>query len=275
MTNGGDYEGTPMNVSEDKARCTTLVTGGTEGIGRAIALRLLDDGARVVVTGRRKEPGRLLVEEFGDRGLAFVQADATAAGEADRVAEEAASRFGPVGVLVNNVGGGTGEYGPVHELSENAWTGNIELNLMSAVRMTRAVVPQMLGLGWGRIVMISSLEGKMPTLPGIGPYVATKHALIGLTKSVALDYGEHGITCNALCPGYVEIPTRASRQGKAAAKKTGGRYSDPQANYRLLSRTGRHATLEEVANAAAFLVGPHSGAVTGTTLNVDGGSSPY
>lgn len=264
-----------MDANEDSPRRTALVTGGTEGIGRAIALRLLDDGARVVVTGRRVEPGALLVEEHGDRGLAFVRADATAPGEADRAAEEAGGLFGPIGVLVNNVGGGNGEYGPIHELSEEAWTGNIELNLMSAVRMTRAVVPQMLGLGWGRIVMVSSLEGKMPTLPGIGPYVATKHALIGLAKSVALDYGERGITCNALCPGYVEIPTRASRQGKAAAKRTGGRYSDPQANYRLLTRTGRHATLEEVANAAAFLVDSHSGAVTGTSLNVDGGSSPY
>lgn len=252
-----------------------LVTGGTEGIGKAVASRLLDDGARVVVTGRRQQPGDAMLDEYGNERLAFVRADATSPDDAVRVVDEVHARFGAIGILVNNVGGGTGEYGPIHELSVAAWEGNIALNLMSAVHMSKAVVPDMLELGWGRIVMMSSLEGKMPTLPGIGPYVATKHALIGLAKSIALDYGERGITCNALCPGYVEIPTRSSRQGKAAAEKTPGRYADPQANYKLLSRTGRHATPEEVAAAAALLVSEHGAAITGTTLNVDGGSSPY
>lgn len=252
-----------------------VVTGGTEGIGRAIVRRLHADGACVVATGRRAEAEAAMLEQDGDDRLAFVRADATAAEDAERVAAEVKARFGPAGILVNNVGGGTGEYGPIHRLSLGAWEGNLSLNLMSAVLMTRALVPDMLELGWGRIVMMSSLEGKMPTLPGIGPYVTAKHALLGLAKSIAFDYGEQGITCNAVCPGYVEIPTRTSRQSKAAADRSEGRYSDPHANYRRLSRTGRHATLDEVATAVSFLVGENSGAITGTSLNVDGGSSPF
>lgn len=252
-----------------------LVTGGTEGIGRTIVRKLHAEGARVVATGRRAEKGEALLEEIGDDRVVFVQADATVPEDAERAAAEARTRFGPVGILVNNVGGGTGEFGPIHELSLDAWEGNLRLNLMSAILVTRAVVPDMLELGWGRIIMMSSLEGKLPTLPGIGPYVTAKHALIGLTKSIAFDYGERGITCNAICPGYVEIPHRPSRQSKAAAQKADERYADPQANYKRLTRTGRHATPDEVAQAVLFLAGEHSGAVTGTTINVDGGSAPY
>jgi NAD(P)-dependent dehydrogenase (short-subunit alcohol dehydrogenase family) len=253
-----------------------LVTGGTDGIGRAIALRLLAEGARVAVTGRRVEKGDELVAEVGDPArLVFVCADATVPDDAARVVSEVRQGLGPVSVLVNNVGGGTGQYGPIHELEPDAWTRNVELNLYSAVWATRAVVPDMLAARWGRILMVSSLEGKMPTLPGIGPYVASKHALIGLAKSIAFDYGSEGITCNTLCPGYVDIPTRQRGQARAAAKRAEGRYADPQENYRLLTKTGRHATLDEVAEAALLLVGERSGAITGTTLNVDGGSSPY
>ncbi|WP_396349734.1 SDR family oxidoreductase [Gordonia amicalis] len=89
------------------------------------------------------------------------------------------------------------------------------------------------------------------------------------------DPGELGITCNTLCPGYVEIPTRVRTQSSSAGKANTGRYSNPQQNHKDLTRTGRHATLDEVAHAAVSLLGEHSGAITGTTLNVDGGSSPY
>ncbi|ATD72057.1 MULTISPECIES: SDR family oxidoreductase [Gordonia] len=89
------------------------------------------------------------------------------------------------------------------------------------------------------------------------------------------DPGELGITCNTLCPGYVEIPTRVRTQSSSAGKANTGRYSNPQQNHKDLTRTGRHATLDEVTHAAVSLLGEHSGAITGTTLNVDGGSSPY
>lgn len=254
---------------------TALVTGGTEGIGRAIALRFLSAGARVAVTGRRREKGEQLISEVTSGDLIFVQADATSPEATSATVAEVHERFGPIGILVNNVGGGTGEYGPIHELDPGAWERNMALNFYSAVWMTRAVVPDMIAQRWGRIIMMSSLEGKLPTLPGIGPYVAAKHALIGLAKSVAFDYGNDGVTCNALCPGYVEIPTRTRSQSSSAGKSQTGRYANPQENYKMLSRIGRHATLDEVSTAALLLAGPDSGAITGTTINVDGGSSPY
>ena len=252
-----------------------VVTGGTDGIGKAIALRFLAEGAQVAVTGRHAEKGEKLLAEVDSDALAYFSADASSVDSAQRVVAGVHQRFGPIHILVNNVGGGTGEYGPIHELDPGAWERGLALNLYSAIWMTRAVVPDMLDSHWGRIVMISSLEGKLPTLPGIGPYVTAKHALIGLAKSIAFDYGHEGITCNALCPGYVEIPTRVRSQSASAGKNQQGRYANPQENYRSLTRTGRHATLDEVAEAALLLAGERAGSITGTTLNVDGGSSPY
>lgn len=250
-----------------------LVTGGTEGIGKAAAMRLLDDGLSVVVTGRRTELGNKLVADVGDDSrLSFVRADALDPDDANRVAAECRERFGPVDVLVNNVGGGTGDFGAIHELDPSVWERTMALNVYSAVWMTRAVTPDMLATRRGRIIMVASLEGKLPTMPNIGPYVAAKHAVIGLAKSIALDYGPFGVTCNAVCPGYVEIPTRVR---KAARQVAEGRYADPQQNYKDLTRTGRHATLDEVAHAIAMLADERSGAITGATINVDGGSSPY
>lgn len=253
-----------------------LVTGGTDGIGKAIALALLESGARVAVTGRRAEKGRELLAETAARDrLVFVESDALADGESERVAAYVRDALGPIEILVNNVGGGTGEYGRIDTIDPGAFRRGFDLNVMTAVTMTHTVLPQMIDGGWGRILMVASVEGKLPTLPGIGPYVAAKHALIGLSKSIAFDCGELGITCNTLCPGYVEIPTRVRTQSSSAGKANTGRYADPQQNYKDLTRTGRHATLDEVAHAALSLLGEHAGAITGTTLNVDGGSSPY
>lgn len=253
-----------------------LVTGGTEGIGRAIALSLLDAGAKVAVTGRRAEKGQELLDaaDAGDR-LIFVEADALATGEPARVAAEVRDRLGPIEILVNNVGGGTGEYGRIDTIDPGSFRRGFELNVMTSVDMTHAVLPQMVDGGWGRILMVASVEGKLPTLPGVGPYVTAKHALIGLAKSIAFDVGELGITCNTLCPGYVEIPTRVRKQSSSAGRANVGRYANPQENYKLLTRTGRHASLDEVAHGALSLLAENAGAITGTTLNVDGGSSPY
>ncbi|EHI13545.1 SDR family NAD(P)-dependent oxidoreductase [Mycolicibacterium thermoresistibile] len=251
-----------------------LVTGGTDGIGKAIALRLRADGMRVAVTGRNAERGAQLVDEVGcPEEFVFIRSDATDPHDAERVAAEVRNALGGIGVLVNNVGGGSSnEFGYIHDLDPDAWLDSFNRNVMSAIRMTRAVVPDMLAASWGRIVMMSSLEGKMPTLPKIGPYVTSKHALLGLTKSLAFDYGAHGITCNAVCPGYVHIPTRQRKASKAFDE---GRFADPQQNYKDLSRIGRHIELDEVAHAVSMLVAEESSAITGTTLNIDGGSSPY
>ncbi|MGV0835918.1 SDR family NAD(P)-dependent oxidoreductase [Mycolicibacterium thermoresistibile] len=251
-----------------------LVTGGTDGIGKAIAMRLLADGKRVAVTGRNAEKGTQLVDEVGRADdFVFIQSDATDPNDAERVAGDVRKALGSIGILVNNVGGGSSnEFGYLHDLDVDAWLDSFNRNVMSAIRMTRAVVPDMLADGWGRIVMMSSLEGKMPTLPKVGPYVTSKHALMGLTKSLAFDYGGDGITCNAVCPGYVHIPTRQRKASKALAE---GRFADPQQNYKDLSRIGRHIELDEVAHAVSLLVAEESSAITGTALNIDGGSSPY
>ncbi|MCZ4650577.1 SDR family NAD(P)-dependent oxidoreductase [Gordonia amicalis] len=253
---------------------TALVTGGTDGIGRAIALRLLDDGLRVAVTGRNVEKGTALADEVGrPEDFVFIESDALDPADAGKVTARVHEALGPIGVLVNNVGGGSkNEFGYIHELDPAVWADSLARNVLTSIRMTHAVVPDMLEANWGRIVMVASLEGKMPTLPKVGPYVTSKHALLGLAKSIAFDYGENGITCNAVCPGYVHIPTRVRKASAALAE---GRYADPQQNYRDLARIGRHIELPEVAHAVAMLVSEDASAITGTSLNVDGGSSPY
>ncbi|PBC47572.1 hypothetical protein CJ177_42245 [Rhodococcus sp. ACPA1] len=259
------------NMSEPRI---ALVTGGTDGIGKAIALRLLDDGMRVAVTGRNAAKGVELADSVGRPDhFRYIESDALDPEDAARVVSQCHASLGTIDVLVNNVGGGSSsEFGYIHDLDPSVWADSFNRNVLTAIRMTHAVVPDMLERKWGRIVMMASLEGKMPTLPKVGPYVTSKHALIGLAKSIAFDYGTDGITCNAVCPGYVHIPTRVRKASKALAE---GRFADPQQNYRDLSRIGRHTELNEVAHAVSMLVAEESAAITGTALNIDGGSSPY
>ena len=253
-----------------------IVTGSTSGIGLGIAQALAAKGADVMLNGfgDAKEIERIRADLAAESKVKVVYdgADMSKPDAIEAMVKNAEKTFGKVDIVVNNAG--IQFVSPIDEFPLAKWDAIIAINLSSAFHTTRAALPGMKARKWGRIVNIASAHGLVASAFK-SAYVAAKHGVVGLTKVTALEVAEIGITCNAVCPGYVEIPTRMSRQSTAAAERSEGRYSDPHANYKRLSRTGRHATLDEVATAVSFLVGEHSGAITGTSLNVDGGSSPF
>jgi NAD(P)-dependent dehydrogenase (short-subunit alcohol dehydrogenase family) len=250
-----------------------IVTGGTEGIGRATAEAFLAEGARVVISGRSVEKGEAACAEIGaGDALVFVAADACVRDGAESVIDACLARFGTVDVLVNNVGGGAG-FARVHELTDDAWHRALTLNLDSAFWATRRALPAMMAQGRGRVINMSSVEGKQATMAAISHYVTAKHALHGFTKAVALEYGPLGITCNAICPG--KVPTESVPTGQAAAAAAGVSYDEFLAHFVDGTKTRRLNTAAEVAAVALLLAGEHGAGITGVLWSVDGGTASW
>ncbi|MET3859404.1 3-hydroxybutyrate dehydrogenase [Dietzia sp. 2505] len=251
-----------------------LVTAGTGGIGRGIAEALLAEGASVVMTGRSADKGANALAEIGlpDR-TAFLTGDARERDEVAGWVSGAVEAFGRLDILVNNAGGSDG-FAPVHELSDEAWDNAFTFIVDSAFWATRAALPVMLGNGGGRVINVSSVEGKMGNKAAVSHYISAKHAMNGFTKAVAFEYGQQGITSNAICPGAVETE-RTKEIGPAFAAENGLTYDEFLADYAKDAATGRLNTVEEVGAMAVLLAGPAGAGITGALLNVDGGTSPY
>jgi 3-hydroxybutyrate dehydrogenase len=248
-----------------------LVTAATGGIGLAIAQALLADGLIVVVSGRDAEKGGRVAREIGAAG--FVRADATSQADTEALVDGVLERHGRLDVLVNNAGGSSG-FAPVHQLTDEAWLQAFAWNVSSAFWATRRALPAMIAQGFGRIVNLSSVQGKQVNRPNAAHYVTAKHALNGFTKAVAFEYGRSGVTCNAICVGAVE--TDLMRQaGPAAAEAAGLTYEQYVARYAASAMTGRLTTVEEVAAMARLLASAEGAGITGALLNVDGGTCPY
>ena len=191
----------------------------------------------------------------------------------EAVVHAAVDQFGRLDVLVNNAGGSDG-FALIHELSDEAWDKAMDLNVNSAFWATRAAVPHMLERGFGRIINMSSVESKMGNKATVSHYITSKHALNGLTKATAFEYGTHGITCNALCPGAVE--TDLMREvGPSFAEQNGLTYEQYKEDYAKDAAIRRLNTVEEVAAMAVLLASDLGGGITGALLNVDGGTAPY
>lgn len=237
-----------------------LVTGGSRGLGKAIARIYAEHGATIMICSRNAKELETAANDIG-RGLAvrveWMAADLATGDESERVGHEAIARLGRVDVLVNNAGSNIPER--VDQITNEAWDRILELNLSSTMRLTRALVPQMVERKWGRVIHISSvlaLGGKL----GRTAYSATKAALIGMARSSALDLGPLGITVNCISPGpfLTELPLSLLSDGEK--QKFGDRTA--------LKRWGEP---EEVAGAA-LLLGTDAGSyITGTTVLVDGG----
>jgi NAD(P)-dependent dehydrogenase (short-subunit alcohol dehydrogenase family) len=260
-----------MTELEDQV---AVVTGGSRGIGAGIVEAFLGAGARVAFNGRREEKGKALVEALGaPETLWYCQGSATAAQDLDRLIDGAVARFGRIDVLVNNAGG-SGALAPIAELSEAAWENDLRLNLTSAFLATKAALRHMLPAGYGTIINISSVEGKVAT-PSMGAYVASKHGLNGLTKAVAAEVGRSGITVNAICPGL--ILTDAVRDGGPGLAESLGMSFEEMVDtvFKSKTLTGELNTVEQVAQMALLLATPAGRGITGALLSVDGGIAPY
>jgi gluconate 5-dehydrogenase len=237
-----------------------LVTGGSKGLGKAIARGFAESGANVVISSRHEDELRAAAEEIG-KGLAVrvdpVVCDMTSRPQADELVRAALARFDRVDVLVNNAG--TNVPQPIDQVTDKTWDEILELNLSSCMRLSRAVVPGMKARKWGRIIHISSVLG-VGGKEARNAYCATKSALVGLARAMALDLGPFNITVNCIAPG----PFLTDLPGKLLSDEQKKHFSDRTA----LGRWGRP---EEVAGPALFLASEAGSYVTGSVLLVDGG----
>jgi 3-oxoacyl-[acyl-carrier protein] reductase len=259
---------------EDKV---AVVTGSSKGIGKAIAVELAREGCRVMLAARGEKDLEAAAEAVrrtgGARGVAAVAADVTKSDEAERLIDETVARFGTVDILVNNAGG-TGRRSSFHELSDEEWFEILDLNLISAVRLTRAVLPHMRRQRWGRIINVASESGTQPST--LKPhYNAAKAALINLTKSLSKACGEYGILVNAVSPATTVTPAVEDLIAEEARRKSIP-LDEREAAYIRENKpdivAGRLGKPEETAWVVAFLASERASFVTGANYRVDGGS---
>jgi NAD(P)-dependent dehydrogenase (short-subunit alcohol dehydrogenase family) len=233
-----------------------LVTGGSRGIGLATTRRLLEDGHRVCFCGRDSEAGRAAEVELGE-GARFIAADVGREAEVIALVDACTRELGAPRILVNNAG--VNARADAAAMSEAEWDAFFAIDLKAAWLCAKHVLPHMCDAGGGAIVNVSSIHA-VATLPGFFPYAAAKAGLVGLTRSLALDYGPHGIRVNCVCPGFTD--TRLVRDGIALSG---------EAKMTEVVALGRIAAPKEIASAIAFLASADAGYVTGATLVVDGG----
>lgn len=238
-----------------------LVTGGSKGLGKAMARGFAEAGADLVISSRHEDELQKAAREIGEGcpgRVEYVVADMCDRADVQRLADTALARMGRIDILVNNAGSNQPQ--PIDEITDEAWDRIIELNLTSCMALTRAVVPQMKARKWGRIIHISSIMG-LVSKDGRNSYSATKSALLGLARASALDLGPHNITVNCIAPGpfLTDLPSTVltAEQRQVFADRTAlGRWGDPR----------------ELAGPALLLASDAGSYITGSVLVVDGGS---
>lgn len=242
-----------------------VVTGGGTGIGAAIARRYASEGARVAIVGRRKEPIEAVAADVG--GFAVV-ADASDTVSARAAISAVVAEFGRVDVLVANAGGHG--LATVLDTDDAAWEQSLRSNVTSAFVIARETLPQLIQTR-GQIVIVSSLAGLFAG-PSVAGYTVGKHALIGLTRTLARDYGKHGVRVNAICPGWVQTPM-ADAEMDEFARHAG--FEGRDAGYALVTADvplGRQGQPHEIAAVARFLGSDESSYITGAVIVADGGA---
>jgi 3-hydroxybutyrate dehydrogenase len=251
-----------------------VVTGGTAGIGLAIAQSYVAEGAKVVISGRDAGRGeKALAAIAAPDHAAYVTADATVNGSAEEVIDAAIARFGRLDIMVNNAGGAEGLGATVADLSDEVWDHTMKWNVYSTFWGTRAALRHMVPQESGRIINMSSIEGKHGK-PVLTPYVAAKHAINGFTKSTAKEVGKLGITVNALCPGII-LTDAVVIGGQNTAAGLGITFDELIAMFTADSAVGRPITAQEVASVAVLLATDAASGVTGALWSVDGGTAGY
>lgn len=242
-----------------------VVTGGGTGIGRATALALAARGVRVTVMGRRMEP---LLEACADfNHMQALRCDVTDPGAVTAAFDEAAHTFGDVDILVNNAG--AAPTAPFHALSAADWQAVMSLNLNGVFHCTQAALPAMRENAAGRIINIASTAAQKG-YAYVSAYCAAKHAVLGLTRALALETASKGITVNAVCPGYTD--TDIVREGiRNIVDKTGRSEAQALAQFTQANPQGRLIQPEEVAQTVLWLCSEESRSVTGQAISISGG----
>jgi len=252
-----------------------LITGGGRGIGRAIALAFAREGAHVAVAARSidqvEQVAREIADQFSTNAVPVVcdvSDISSVEGMFARVTENLGR--GP-DILVNNAG--IAESAPLTRTDNELWQRHLAINLSGTFYCTRAALPQMIEHGWGRIINIASIAGKIGA-PYIAAYSASKHGVLGLTRSAALEVAAKGITVNAICPGYVDTDM-TTRGIENITKKTGLPAEQAMDSIRKMSPQNRLVEPEEVAALALLLASEEGRGINGQAINVDGGTVLY
>ena len=247
---------------------TALVTGSTSGIGLAIATALAQQGAHIVLNGfGDAETPKAQIEALGVRAE-YHGADMSKPEQIEDMMKFAASKFGRVDILVNNAG--IQHVAKVEDFPTERWDAIIAINLTSAFHTTRLAIPAMREANWGRIINVASAHGLVASAQK-SAYVAAKHGIVGLTKTVALETATTGVTCNAICPGWVltqlvqkQIDDRAAREGISATQAQNDLLGEKQPSLQF-------STVEQLGGLAVFLCSPAADQVRGVAWQMDGG----
>jgi len=242
-----------------------LVTGASKGIGAACALALSKTGHRVALVSRDETALGALAETLPGESL-VVPADMLDPGAIDAAFSRVEQEWGPVEILVVNAGASMSE--PLVRTTDEDWQRMLDLNLTAPFRCLRRALPAMTAAGFGRVVVIASVAGKVGS-PRIAAYTASKHGVIGLVRTAAMEVARAGVTVNAICPAYVDTPMTDTSVANIASG-TGRSETEARQILEKMQPIGRLVTVEEVASAVMLCV--ENAAITGQGLNVDGGS---
>jgi NAD(P)-dependent dehydrogenase (short-subunit alcohol dehydrogenase family) len=253
-------------MSEPLAGRHALITGAARGIGAEIARALAAEGASLTLLGRNRDAlARVIADLPGTHGLAL--ADVSDAAQVQAAFEQARAARGPITILVNNAG--QAESAPFAKTSLELWQRMLAVNLTGTFVCSQAALPDMLAAGYGRIVNIASTAGQRG-YAYVSAYVAAKHGVIGLTRSLALEVARKGITVNAVCPGYTETDILRESIANVVAK-TGRSEDEARAEFAKINPQGRIVQPAEVADAVRWLCGDAASAITGQAISVSGG----
>ena len=248
---------------------TALVTGASRGIGEAIARAFAAEGAKVAITGRSTKELEVLQEEFRGLGVGCesIIADLTQSGAVGKVWAQATLAFGHIDILVNNAGmGSSANPKPVVDYDDDFWGKMLYLNLTVPYLFSRKALPSMIERKYGRIIMTASIASKTG-VPHGAAYAASKHGLLGLMRTLAIETATQGITVNAICPGPVRTRINNLRV-EYDAKRLGKSVPEIEAS---LTAIGRRLEPHEIAPLVVYLASPEAAVITGQAFNIDGG----